>query len=224
MQNIEIKNPEFKKLLSECEWFATDSFARDHVHMVGSNFSREQALDYVSHDYMQKIIDYSVSHDGYPDTMKGYSFNTSRVKYKGNDLRAHNHITKKHDYLIDKFKENYSVRNNALFTLYPPGGFISWHNNANASAYNIILTWSENGNGYFEYFDMNTKKVVRLQDKPGWQCKCSYFGDYSDPKTELVYHAAYTDCYRMTISFTFDRTVSSQLIQSMFIEEIQSEE
>ena len=44
--------------------------------------------------------------------------------------------------------------------MYPPGGYISWHNNANASAYNLVFTWSESGNGYFKYIDGETKKEI----------------------------------------------------------------
>jgi hypothetical protein len=63
-----------------------------------------------------------------------------------------------------------------------------------------------------------------MQDKPGWQCKLGFFGSYEDPKNEMCYHSAYTDCWRMTISFIFDRSEESQFLQEMFLEEIQSEE
>ena len=63
------------------------------------------------------------------------------------------------------------VRHNALTAIYPPGGYISWHNNANASAYNLIFTWSESANGQFNYVDPSTKEVVVMRDVEGWQCK-----------------------------------------------------
>ena len=50
--------------------------------------------------------------------------------------------------------------------MYPPGGYISWHNNANASAYNLIFTWSETGDGYFKYIDGETKEEIVIKDKP----------------------------------------------------------
>ena len=48
-----------------------------------------------------------------------------------------------------------------------PSKDISWHNNANASAYNFIFTWSEHGDGYFDYVDTSTGEVVRIPDVKG---------------------------------------------------------
>ena len=63
------------------------------------------------------------------------------------------------------------VRNNALAVLYRKSGYISWHNNANASAYNFIFTWSETGEGCFKYVDGMTGETVIVQDKPGGNVK-----------------------------------------------------
>ena len=115
------------------------------------------------------------------------------------------------------------VKNNALTAWYPPGGFISWHNNANAAAYNLIFTWSETGEGQFEYVDPISKKVVVMQDKPGWQCKAAYFGHYGEPE-RLFYHAAKSDCWRCTVSFTFDTSVLSAELREDLLEEISSDE
>ena len=95
--------------------------------------------------------------------------------------------------------------NNALCTVYPPEGFISWHNNANASAYNLIFTWSETGDGYWKHIDPHTGEQVLVKDVPSWQCKAFFFGGYEDDPKDLVYHMASTDCWRMTISYIFDR-------------------
>ena len=92
-----------------------------------------------------------------------------------------------------------STRNNALAQLYPPNGHISWHNNANASAYNLIFTWSETGDGWFKYVDPKTQEVVTIQDEKGWNLKAGHFGAYGSG--DVVYHAARTNCYRMTLSY-----------------------
>ena len=46
---------------------------------------------------------------------------------------------------------------------------------------------------------------VTVPDVPGWQAKAFYFGDYEDGEEHIVYHAASTDCWRMTVSYMFDR-------------------
>jgi len=218
MRNIEILNPEFKSLLKEAEWFTTVD-AYENVHSSGTHLKHSW---YTSREYANEVMRLGEQHDGYPDDMYGYSFSASRVKFRGDNIKAHNEIIERYERLINTFKNNYAMKNNALFTLYPPNGFISWHNNANAAAYNVILTWSENGNGYFEYFDINKKEFVRIHDKPGWSCKISYFGHYGE-KNKLLYHTAHTDCWRMTISFIFDTSQASQFAQEMFIEDISSE-
>ena len=104
--------------------------------------------------------------------------------------------------------------------MYPPKGFISWHNNANASAYNLIFTWSETGDGYFKYIDGYTGDEIVIPDKKGWQCKAGYFGAYNEEPEKLVYHTASTDCWRITVSYIFNREEMSLGLQEDVIEEI----
>ena len=101
-------------------------------------------------------------------------------------------------------------------------GFISWHNNANASAYNLIFTWSETGDGYFKYIDGYTGDEIVIPDKKGWQCKAGYFGAYNEEPEKLVYHTASTDCWRITVSYIFNREEMSLGLQEDVIEEIKS--
>ena len=114
--------------------------------------------------------------------------------------------------------ENFLFRQNALFTIYPPGGFISWHNNANASAFNLIFTWSETGEGDFTYLDRNRNKLVTIKDEPGWQAKGGFFASYRENPRHLVYHSAKTDCWRITIAFILDRSEFSRQMQEEIIQ------
>lgn len=72
-------------------------------------------------------------------------------------------------------------RNNAVKMLYPKGGYMGWHHNANASGYNLLLSWSQTGKGYFRYQDPKTKELVDMHDIPGWACKAGYFGAFNEP-------------------------------------------
>jgi hypothetical protein len=165
------------------------------------------------------------SHEGFPDCLHGYSFGTTNIKFAPDipidDLvsvaQRTNHKLQE---TIAKFQTHFGFKKNALFCVYPPGGFISWHNNANAPAYNFIFTWSEKGQGWFKYWDTEKKEIVTFQDKAGWQCKAGYFGPYAEGNDGLCYHAASTDCLRMTIAFTLDRDEVSKGWQDWIIDDI----
>jgi hypothetical protein len=115
-----------------------------------------------------------------------------------------------------KLMTELSAKKNTLVTCYPPGGFISWHNNANASGYNLILSWSENGDGWFDYWDADKKERVRIPDHAGWQAKMTYFGSYKEPDY-LCYHAASTNCLRLSIAYVWGphETVWQEVIQDL---------
>ena len=80
-------------------------------------------------------------------------------------------------------------RNNAVKMLYPKGGYMGWHHNANAAGYNILLSWSEKGMGFFRYQDPITKEIITMQDTPGWTCKVGYYGSWTEPD-KIYWHCA----------------------------------
>jgi hypothetical protein len=93
------------------------------------------------------------------------------------------------------------ARNNAVFTYYPENGFMGWHNNWNASGYNILITYnSEENGGYFRYSDPITKEIVTLVDPKGWSCKVGYFGSRNEPE-KIVYHCCGNTKKRLTLAY-----------------------
>ena len=160
---------------------------------------------WLADDYMHRIIDRGRGHEGFPESMRSYhglmpntggaaqSFRESYEPYRAMSRQLN----------MDLMTE-LSARNNTLVTVYPPGGWISWHNNANAAGYNVIFSWSEDGNGWFDYWDMDKKERVRVPDHSGWQCKMTYFGSYDEPD-KLCYHAASTDCLRISVAYVWGR-------------------
>ena len=72
------------------------------------------------------------------------------------------------------FASQLGAHTSALLSYYPPGGFVGWHTNYDATAYQVLFTWSD-GNGYFRYYDMAKDEVVTIQDVEGWQCRHYYF-------------------------------------------------
>lgn len=90
----------------------------------------------------------------------------------------------------------------ALINHYPKEGLTGWHTNWNANAYQILFTWSETGDGYFCYLDKEKDEIVKIQDKPGWQCRWFYFGREDEPEYHC-WHGCYTNCERFTLAYKF---------------------
>lgn len=200
--DINLKNQEFIDILNEYKDILLhrdnvddEPFIAKELRVSGEN---QNAEDFISDEYMKDIISEGRSHDGFPKVLKGFT----GLKFQDDTHTNGDKIKEATKTLNSKLIEFLSCRNNALNACYPPGGFISWHNNANAAGYNIIITYSETGEGWFDYWDTEKKERVRIQDKPGWQAKMTYFGPYDSPE-KLCYHAAYTDCYRITVAFVF---------------------
>ena len=149
---------------------------------------------YTGEDEMWRIIAMGEEHDGSASTSVCYPIKPEH--YNGTHPEEY---AKTWHNLNTSLTEELGVQHSALSTLYPPQGFIGWHNNANASAYNLIFTWSEKGDGWFKYVDPKTQEVVTVQDEKGWNLKAGHFGTYGSG--DVVYHAASTNCYRMTLSY-----------------------
>ena len=189
MQTFEIKNPRVLSILENIRYLY-----RDKYDPSKTNRKLDEVDDpyYVSSEYRDYIVSLGTEHDGSPATAKSYPIKPEH--YMGDDP----------NYAVDfarmdsEIKTELGLKLNALSQLYPPTGYISWHTNANAPGYNLIFTWSETGDGWFKYLDKYGREVT-LQDKQGWTLKAGYFGTYEEKKE--CYHAAYTDCWRMTHSF-----------------------
>lgn len=200
MKSIKIENEEVLQILNEFKdlWWDIREELENYYYLTGKDRNREQLI---SEEYKNIIMGMGNAHDGYPEVCKAFSIKDHHPKLSKSSIHLHEEYSK----LDTGIQTLLGTKRNALCAVYPPGGFISWHNNANASAYNLIFTWSENGNGYWKHVDPYTNKEVIVPDVPGWQCKAFYFGAYEDSPEDIVYHMASTDCWRMTISYIFDR-------------------
>ena len=207
MKEISIVNTEFLEILKQWEWFYNNrDYLDSRMAMYGLDENGQRNIaDYnfwTGKEHLDQILKQGRHHEGYPDGMLAYNIRPDQSKWRHNLMCSD--LFDKYNDLNDQMMIELSTRHNALCTLYPPGGFLSWHNNANASSQNLIFTWSETGEGCFQYIDGETNELVVLQDKPGWQCRYGYFGSYRDSPDKLVYHSAKTDCWRMTVSYIYE--------------------
>ena len=178
MKSIEIKNKELRKILDEFTNVLL-SVDRSKFPYGNKDITPEYACgdEYLAHMMGKKV-------DGFPE--KTYGVDLGRWSPPQAELRAA--LTK-----LDRDLIAWSgSRNNAVKMLYPKGGYMGWHHNANAPGYNILLSWSKDGKGYFRYMDPITKEIVTMDDTPGWTCKVGYYGPFSEPK-RMVWHCAYAE-------------------------------
>ena len=180
MKEVKIVNEELKQILDD--WLQVllkvDRSGYPYDAGVGSTgkVTPEYAcgMEYLAHMQGKKV-------DGFPETT--YGIDLGRFIPPHQSL-ANALIKLDHDLL------NWSgSRNNAVKMLYPKGGYMGWHHNANAAGYNILLSWSEKGTGYFRYQDPITKEIITLHDTPGWTCKVGYYGPFSEPD-RIIWHCA----------------------------------
>jgi hypothetical protein len=106
-------------------------------------------------------------------------------------------------------------RNSALKMYYPPGGYIGWHNNANAPGYNILFTYSETGEGDFRYIHPQTGELVIMPDIKGWSCKVGYY-DIVDGNP--LWHAAWTNCNRLNWGYIIHPLLWADLANELGID------
>ena len=215
MLDIPINNTDILESLNKFLWFY-DNKNNSDWKLWGKSKDRNH---FIGNSHKETIISMGKNHDGYPESGHFYNF---KPHFKSQNEFIPSETLQYYNTINSEMQEKLCTKHNALCVMYPPGGYISWHNNANASAYNLVFTWSETGDGYFKYIDGETKEEIVMQDVSGWQCKASYFGAYDEPAHKLVYHTASTDCWRITVSYIFNREELSLGIQEDVIEEIKS--
>lgn len=192
-----VKNPRVLDLLEKFRYTYREIYRPEETNICLSPNQKGMADHYTDENEMNRIIEMGEDHKG--AASNAYSFAIKPEFYKGDDSTEYR---RKWIELDAEMKTELGLKSSALSQLYPPQGFIGWHNNANASAYNLIFTWSETGDGWFKFIDPKTSELVTIHDEKGWNLKAGYFGSYGSGN--VVYHAARTNCYRMTLSYVME--------------------
>ena len=216
MNTAVIRNPEFLDLLNQYSDLV-QSINVEQVRNIPTHLAHSN--DFVSEEYMKSIVYAGRTHAGYPEECYGFELSADRLHMDNNAewLR----VSRENERINNDIVNYLGAHRRALSMVYPPGGFIGWHNNANASGYNVIFTWSSEGEGEWQHIDPVTKEHVRIPDVKGWQCKYGYYGSYNE-MNRVLYHAASTNCLRATIGFVFDANESGKSMAEMVIEEIET--
>lgn len=199
MKFYDIKNERVIDILEEFRYtyFEKYNVPKEVGRCFKSHVTHKVEPDYyISDHYRDYVMNLGRDHSG--EANRAYSYAIKhREDQKSEDTQQYREDWQKLDH---KIRTELGLYCSALAMMYPPEGYIGWHNNANASSYNIVFTYSETGNGWFKFVDPLTGMVRELPDKKGWSLKAGYFGNYNEPE-HIYYHAAWTGCWRMTLSY-----------------------
>ena len=141
--------------------------------------------------------------------------------------RSDNKLAHIVNYTRNEFISDLGANSDAVFLYYPPRGFVGWHTNQNNSGHQFIFSWSERGDGYFQYYDKQKKEIIKIPDKSGWQARHYHFGE---DVADHCWHSAYTNVPRITVCVLFrwwDKPHMKEQVLAMkdqLIEEIESED
>jgi hypothetical protein len=215
MNNAVIRNEELKEILNRI----SDTVQKLDFSKVRNIPKNETAEEWCNEQYRKHIQNKGMGHDGYPELLYGAILEHEKFSYENEEERSI--LLENMNSAANDLCSWSGSHHRALTAIYPPGGFISWHNNANASGYNILFTWSESGDGQWEHIEPNTGEHVVIPDIKGWQCKYGYYGSYDDPD-KVLYHAARTNCLRSTVAFVFNGDERGRNMAEMLIDEIET--
>lgn len=223
MTEVVIRN---KDLLKTLDSFVEDFFSREgyddsKYHVYSDEKDKSNGEFFCSEEYLTECLSRDIL-VGVPD--RHFAQPISKMvredpeKWKSYMQRV------KYD-----FAAEIGAHTSALLSYYPPGGFVGWHTNYDASAYQVLFTWSKSGNGYFRYRDNDTGEIVSIQDKAGWQCRHYYFGPEDEPEN-LCWHSAYAGEDRITLAYKFcgygrndPRDQQARDLRDLLIEDIETE-
>lgn len=223
MAEITIRN---KELLSILDGFVDDMFSKSTYNDPECYTYRDKAdmkmgEEYCSQEYLDECL-IRTNLVGVPDRYFAIPI-ASLVRKHPSDWKDYMNRVK-YDFAAD-----IGAHTSALLSYYPPGGFVGWHTNYDANAYQILFTWSD-GNGFFRYQDKDGNLVTE-QDVKGWQARHYYFGAEHETEDHL-WHCAYAGGERITLAYKFvndggkqnvDKDRQARQLRDMLIEDIETE-
>jgi len=208
MTELTLRNPTLIDMLNQIKDNIMTSGALDEPE---SNVTNEPD-HFLSLETLQEKMNDN-NHPGHP------------TEYNVNNLNSYvtnKKIAAAHTLAFDDLIEFSGATINSGFLHYPPGGFIGWHTNHTNPGHQFIFSWSESGDGYFQYYDKESEQIVQLPDASGWQCRYFNFGSEQE---NHCWHSVYSNVDRVSICVVFRENESGiEVAKDNFITLIESEE
>lgn len=87
--------------------------------------------------------------------------------------------------------------------LYPEGGFMGWHTNANEPGLRVYFVYANSKDScFFRYLDQENREVVTDWDKKGWQARAFKISEHP---TEYFWHCVNAEDKRISIGYCFKK-------------------
>ena len=204
MKQLEIKNYELIELLNDTSnWFK--NIDKSILPFPNKKDDNEY---YTSEEHLNEID--VEKHDGFPKYTYGVDIavpSTTPGSWRKKILEIDNTLN-----------TILGSQRCAVKMYYPKDGYMSWHNNHNASGHNILFSYTEQGDGWFKYKDPKTSEIVTMYDEPGWTAKVGYFGSNKE-KDKIFWHCARAYEDRLTLGFV----IPDQNMWEMMCDDIQDQ-
>jgi len=206
MQSVNVNNKKLKKILYDYSEFILQEKYRtilDSEYYYGA--LRKPYEKGLTEDYLNHVRKYENKHNGFPEAIRGmelkYEFNKKSSLSSEHDILRKELMKIAYD-TTTEINRLLVTKRNALCCYYPDDGYITWHNNQNASGHNVIFSYSEKGTGSFSYLDPELQEIVNMPDPIAeWTCKVGYFGKYSEPDKVFWHKAESGGSRRITVAF-----------------------
>lgn len=208
MITLELRNRQLQKILLNI----TNLIFDPNVESSLSNFAEERPLESdelypgfhpTSEEYLKDAIKGDLKSYGFPRLYHMISWDNYKRKKDHDPFYKFPEISFKLAKQISIVQQIIGAERNALAAFYPPKGYLSWHHNGNAPGYNIIMSYSKNGEGSFSWLN-DSDEIVENKDVPGWNIKAGYYGSLNNANEKLFWHMAKTNEPRLTLGFVMD--------------------
>lgn len=184
----------------------SDWFFKQDRSLINLNGEPDENEYYTSDEYLDSIN--KETHIGYPEKAHGVDL----TDIKSTPLEFRDMITD----VTKNLNMFFGSKFNAVKMYYPSGGYMGWHNNHNVPGYNILLSYTQNGDGWFRYQDPATKEIVTLYDSPGWTAKVGYYGSNDEPD-DIYWHCARAHEDRLTLGFVIpDKNMWEMMCEDLY--------
>lgn len=196
MRPIPLKSKRLQTLLSN---ITSEFFKPESVNLIKRAQEKTDELqpgvDSCSDEYLYAALKMNVREYGYPRAALGLGMDsTNNVLDWDTFATARRQVKRVGDYL--------GTPVNALTMIYPDNGYIGWHHNGNAPGYNILMSYSQDGDGYFSWYEPKTGEIKKIQDTPGqWTVKVGYYPNEKTETERVYWHCAATKKQRISVAF-----------------------
>jgi|TARA_R110000868_G_scaffold188385_1_gene431099 hypothetical protein len=224
MSEIQLTNTKILQHLNNLkdDFFSKPNYDDKKYRVRSKNWNHCNIEDfYCSRTYLDYLLRDESSHLGYPEEHMAQPI--SYMEKVDPDLWTEFRKKARIDFTLE-----IGAQHAALTNYYPPGGFVGWHTNWDANAYQVLFTWSRTGDGYFRYYDKKNDEIITVEDKPGWQARHYYFGR-KDELDHHCWHSAFTWSDRITLAYKFDNVrldspynKTAILLRDQLIEELET--